>query len=59
MKDIRYGAIKVEELEGNIRLHIGNVYRDMSISFARRISSMLREAANRLEEKKNRNEGNG
>ena len=45
VKRVKYGHVKVEDAGEVIRLHVGNVYRDLSVSYARIL------AADRLEQK--------
>ena len=35
VKRVKYGHVRVEDTRTVIRLHIGNVYRDLSVSYAR------------------------
>lgn len=50
MSELRTGTV--------IRLHIGNVYRDLSVSYARILAGIIKNAADRLEQKRNRNTKN-
>ena len=54
----KYGHVSVEDTGTVIRLHVGNVYRDLSVSYARILAGIIKNAADRLEEKQ-KGEENG
>ena len=58
VKRVKYGHVGVEDTGTVIRLHIGNVYRDLSVSYARILAGIIKNAADRLEEKQ-KGEENG
>lgn len=58
VKRVKYGHVRVEDTRTVIRLHIGNVYRDLSVSYARILAGIIKNAADRLEEKQ-KGEENG
>lgn len=58
VKRVKYGHVRVEDTGTVIRLHVGNVYRDLSVSYARILAGIIKNAADRLEEKQ-KGEGNG
>lgn len=55
VKRVKYGHVRVEDTGTVIRLHVGNVYRDLSVSYARILAGIIKNAADRLEQKRNRN----
>ena len=58
VKRVKYGHVRVEDTRTVIRLHVGNVYRDLSVSYARILAGIIKNAADRLEEKQ-KGEENG
>ena len=58
VKRVKYGHVRVEDTGTVIRLHVGNVYRDLSVSYARIVAGISKNAADRLEEKQ-KGEENG
>ena len=58
VKRVKYGHVKVEDTGTINRLHIGNVYRDLSVSYARILAGIIKNAADRLEQKR-KGEENG
>lgn len=50
VKRVKYGHVKVEDAGEVIRLHVGNVYRDLSVSYARILAGIIKNAADRLEQ---------
>ncbi len=51
VKRVKYGHVKVEDAGEVIRLHVGNAYRDLSVSYARILAGIIKNAADRLEQK--------
>lgn len=51
VKRVKYGHVKVEDIGTVIRLHAGNAYRDLSVSYARILAGIIKNAADRLEQK--------
>lgn len=51
VKRVKYGHVRVEDIGTVIRLHAGNVYRDLSVSYTRILTGIIKNAADRLEEK--------
>lgn len=51
VKRVKYGHVKVEDAGEVIRLHVGNAYRDLSVSDARILAGIIKNAADRLEQK--------
>lgn len=47
-KDIKYGHVKVEDTGTAIRLHVGNCFRDLSVTYARSLAGIIRSAADKL-----------
>lgn len=45
VKRVKYGHVKVEDAGEVIRLHVGNVYRDLSVSYARILAGIIKNAA--------------
>ena len=51
MKRVKYGHVRVEDIGTVIRLRAGNVYRDLSVSYTRILAGIIKNAADRLEQK--------
>ena len=58
VKRVKYGHVRVEDTGTVIRLQDGTVYRDLSVSYARILAGIIKNAADRLEEKQ-KGEENG
>ena len=58
VKRVKYGHVRVEDTGTVIRLHVGNVYRDLSVSYARILAGIIKNAADRLGQKR-KGEENG
>lgn len=50
VKRVKYGHVRVEDTGTVIRLHVGNVYRDLSVSYARILAGIIKNAADRLKQ---------
>ena len=47
VKRVKYGHVRVEDTGTVIRLHVGNVYRDLSVSYARILAGIIGRKAER------------
>lgn len=51
VKRVKYGHVKVEDAGEVIRLHVGNVYRDLSVSYARILAGHRKSEENSQSQK--------